>query len=480
MTELPRLGGKVRQLRRRQGVTQKRLAQALGISASYLNLIEHNKRPLSASMLIRLAHHFQVDLTAFSSDTDAELGSAMMEVFSDPLFDPYELSGAEVRDLATEHPTLSRAVQSLFQAYQASQQHAESLAERLADGNDAAFVTASRTPAEEVSDFVQRNDNYFHALEEGAEDIQRLARLGTGERDLYGGVMHYLKKNHEVETTILTVREMGGALRYFDPDRRTLFLSEVLRRGSRNFQLCHQLGLILMGDVIETLTADPKLTSDDARRLCRLILANYFASAVLMPYERFLNAARAERYDIELLGNRFRTSFEQVCHRLTSLRRPDVEGIPFHFVRVDIAGNISKRFSASGMRFARYSGACPLWNVYASFMTPGTIRTQVSRMPDGTTFFDVARTIRKDSGRFRARHSLQAINIGCEIERAKELVYADGVDLDNAEAAVPIGTTCRLCERNDCAQRAFASLQRPLRLNENWRGITFYAPGPDA
>ena len=199
-----------------------------------------------------------------------------------------------------------------------------------------------------------------------------------------------------------------------------------------------------------------------------------------MPYERFLTAARSERYDIELLGSRFRTSFEQVCHRLTSLRRPGSEGIPFHFVRVDIAGNISKRFSVSGMRFARYSGACPLWNVYGAFLTPGTVKTQVSRLPDGTTFFDVARTIEKDAGRYRARHTLQAINLGCEIEYARELVYADGLDLEQADAAVPIGITCRLCERTDCAQRAFASLQRPLHLSENWRGVTFYAPDPDA
>ncbi len=477
MTENTRLGAKVRQLRRRQGLTQKQLANTLAISPSYLNLIEHNKRPLSAPMLIKLAQHFQLDLAAFASDHDAELVNSMMEVFGDPLFDPHELSGEEVREIAGAHPAIARAIQNLFQAYQASRQQAETLAQRFAEDVDA--VSGSRTPAEEVSDFVQRHENHFPEIEEVAEDIQRQARLGIGERDLYGAVMDYLKRYHDVETKILTLREMDGAFRRYDPESRTLYLSEVLRRGSRNFQLCHQLGLILMSETFNRLVSVPQLTNEDSRRLGRLVLANYFAASVLMPYERFLNAARSERYDIELLGNRFRTSFEQVCHRLTSLRRPGNEGIPFHFVRVDIAGNISKRFSASGMRFARYSGACSLWNVYASFLTPGIVRTQVSRLPEGTTFFDVARTIKKDSGRYRARHSLQAINLGCEIEYAQELIYADGLDLENADAAVPIGITCRLCERTDCGQRAFASLQRPLHVSENWRGASFYSPVPE-
>lgn len=480
MTENPRLGSRVRQLRRRRGLTQRQLASALAISPSYLNLIEHNKRALSAPMLIRLAQYFQVDINAFATDADAELASSMMEIFGEPLFDPYELAGDEVREIATDHPAVARAIQGLFQAYQASREEVESLAERLSDGGDPGVISSSRTPAEEVTDFVQRHDNHFPDLERAAEDIQRLARLGIGERDLYGAVMTFLRKSHDIKVRILTVREMDGALRRYSPESRTLDLSEVLRRGSRNFQLCHQLGQIFAGDIIERLSDDPQLTSEEARRLCRLTLANYFAAATLMPYERFLNAARGERYDIELLGNRFRTSFEQVCQRLTSLRRPGNEGVPFHFVRADIAGNISKRFSASGMRFARYTGACALWNVYASFLTPGTLRTQVSSMPDGRTFFDVARTIRKDSGRYRARHSLQAINLGCEIDRARELIYADGVDIENAEAAVPIGTTCRLCERESCAQRAFASLQRPLHLSENWRGVSFYSPTPDA
>jgi predicted transcriptional regulator len=195
-----------------------------------------------------------------------------------------------------------------------------------------------------------------------------------------------------------------------------------------------------------------------------------------MPYESFLEAARSERYDIVILSNRFRTSFEQVCHRLTTLHRPGAEGVPFHFVRIDVAGNISKRFSATGFRFARFSGACPRWNVFAAFLTPGMIRTQLSQMPDGSMYFWVARTIRKDAAGYRAPHTVFAVGIGCDVRDARKLVYADGVNVESRETAVPVGVTCRLCDRMDCEQRAFPSLQHPLKLDEHVRGISFYAP----
>jgi predicted transcriptional regulator len=195
-----------------------------------------------------------------------------------------------------------------------------------------------------------------------------------------------------------------------------------------------------------------------------------------MPYRRFQAAAEAERYDIELIGNRFRTSFEQVCHRLTTLRRPGAEGVPFHFIRVDLAGNISKRFSASGIRFARFGSGCAKWNVYAAMMSPGIIRRQVSVMPDGTTFFCVARTLRKGRGGYNAPHPVLGVGLGCSIEHAPRLVYADGIDLEAAAAAgIEIGTACRTCERERCAQRAFPSLHRPIRLSEDVRGVSFFA-----
>src|SRR5262249_29828206 len=262
----------------------------------------------------------------------------------------------------------------------------------------------------------------------------------------------YLKDAHRIDVVITTVESDPTAVRRFDPEDRRLFVSEVLPPRSRNFQLAHQIGLLTLAPVFESIVESEHLTTADSVTLCRVAPANYFAGAVLMPYDRFRESAEAVRYDVELLGHRFRTSFEQVCHRLTTLQRPGREGVPFHLIRVDIAGNISKRFSASGIRFARFSGACPRWNVHKAFMTPQTVRTQVSQMADGATYFSVARTIRKARAGYGSPHTLLAIELGSDVRHARRLVYADGVDLESPEATVPIGVTCRLCERLECGQ----------------------------
>src|SRR5258708_32547195 len=195
-----------------------------------------------------------------------------------------------------------------------------------------------------------------------------------------------------------------------------------------------------------------------------------------MPYDDFPGTAEEMRYDIELLQHHYIASWEQVCHRLTTLRRPGASGVPFHFVRVDIAGNISKRFSGTGIRFARFSGSCPRWDVHAAFLTPGRVRTQLSKMPDGTAYFCVARTIRKSYGGYASGDSLMAVGIGCPVREARKLVYADGHDLENLDAAVPIGTTCRLCERLDCDQRAFPPLQHGFSVRDDVPGRPFIVP----
>lgn len=472
MQDTAHLGAKVRVLRRQRSMTQAELAGRLGISPSYLNLIEHGRRSVSAPLLIRLAQIFDLDLKALSEENHARAIADLMEVFGDPMFEPHDVTTAEVRDLAAASPTAARAVVALYRAYRAAREASDTLAATLSDG-DLEGIDSSHLPTEEVSDLVQRHGNHFPELEAGAEELFLAARIDREALDV--GLVKHLG---ELGVTVRIARtaEMQGAVRRYDPDQRVLYLSEVLRRGSRNFQLAYQVGLLTQAATLDRLAADPHLTSEASRALARVALANYFAGAILMPYRPFLEAARSERYDLELLGHRFRASFEQTCHRLTTLRRPGAEGVPFHLVRVDIAGNISKRFSASGLRFARFSGACPRWNVFEAFTTPGMLRTQLSQMPDGATYFWVARTVSRDGGGFHAPRSVLAIAIGCEASRARELVYADPVNLASREAVVPVGVTCRLCERMDCEQRAFPPLQHPLKVNANVRGVSFYAP----
>jgi predicted transcriptional regulator/DNA-binding XRE family transcriptional regulator len=474
--EAVHLGAKVRALRRQRGMTQAQLADRLGISASYLNLIEHSRRTLSAQLLIRLAEIFELDLRSLSADQHQRSVADLMEVFGDPIFESHDVTTAEVRDLVASSPTAARAVFTLYQAYRAAREAADTLTAKLSDG-DLEGVDSSHLPTEEVSDLLQRHGNHFPELEEGAEALWRDAKL---DREwLYTRLVEYLRELG-VEVRIARTSELGSAVRRYDPEAKVLWLSEVLRRGSRNFQLAYQVGLLTQAAVLDQIAATPQLTSPSARALARVTLANYFAGAVIMPYGPFLEAARQERYDLDLLGHRFRASFEQTCHRLTTLRRPGAEGVPFHMVRVDIAGNISKRFSASGLRFARFAGACPRWNVFEAFTTPGMIRVQLSQMPDGATYFWVARTVSREGAGYLSPRSVLALAIGCEVSHAKELVYAEGVNLESQEAVVPVGLTCRLCERMSCEQRAFPPLQHPLEVNENVRGVSFYAPVAEA
>jgi predicted transcriptional regulator/transcriptional regulator with XRE-family HTH domain len=467
------LGLKVRALRQRAGMTQAALAERLGISPSYLNLIEHDRRALSAALLIRLAQVLDLDIKAIASASDAKLTTDLLEVFGDPLFESAAPPEAELRELAVSNPDMARAIVQLHHAYTAAHASARTLATAVLDRPDVPGMERAGLSSEQVTDFLQVHRNHFAELESEAERVWHDGHL---EGDLFGALVAYLQKRHKVSVRVLKIGDMEGAVRRYDPKAREMQLSEVLRRGSRNFQLAYQICLLEGSDLLDRLVRHPALPSDDARLLGRVTLANYFAAAVLMPYEGFLRASEEERCDLDLLQHRFRANFEQVCHRLCSLQRPGKEGVPFFMVRTDRAGNISKKFSANAVRFPRFGGLCPLHNVHAAFLQPNVLRVQISRLLDGTMFVSVARTIRKHRGGYHAPEILYAIELGCEIEAARRLVYTDGMNLDKPAGVIPVGVTCRLCERMDCRARAFPAIQKPLEVNENVRGASFYAP----
>ena len=463
MVKGPKLGARVRSLRRDRKLTQVELARRLEISASYLNLIEHDQRSLTAPLLLRVAREFGLDLSDFSADPDDELVADVSEVLADPIFGDDRPDFAAVEELVGAAPALGQGLIRAYRAYREAQHSADSLASQIYDGHQRGTVRDSPLNSEEVSDFIQRQGNYFGELEELAEHLR--AGLGVSVEDgvavsltreqLLPALARYLEERHGVTLRL----QSTTVLREYDPQGRTLCLSEGMPPHSRVFQTLSQLALIEHGSVLDRIASDGGLTNPASRDLGRNVLANYFAGAVMMPYPAFLSAVRKERYDVELLSHRFGASFEQVCHRLTCLHRPGHEGVPFHMIRVDLAGNISKRFSASGIRFARFAGACPRWNVFSAFLAPGTLRVQISTMPDGEAYFCVARTVPKGRGGYHTPHTIQAIGLGCRIEFARELVYSDGVDLEDLDGAAPIGITCRLCERSDCEQRAFPPIR---------------------
>jgi predicted transcriptional regulator/transcriptional regulator with XRE-family HTH domain len=471
---LKNLGSKVRGQRRSRSLTQVELARRLGISPSYLNLIEHNQRPLTAELLIKLAKEFKLDFNDFVSETEERLAADLMELFADPIFDEHPLNSAEVRELAGQSPNLARGILALYRAYSTSRDNAQDLAGRMYDEQEVPGGSATVLPSEAINDFIQRRMNHFPEIEEAALSFVDEAKLEMGGR--FAGMAKWLAAQG-ISVVVGRVGQEEGEMRRYDPVHKRVFLSDALAPHSRNFQLAAQLALIRNRDLLDHLSEDPNLGDEVARGLARVVLANYFAGAVLMPYEAFLSSAEAMRYDIELLGHRFGTGFEQVCHRLTSLRRRGREGIPFHMIRVDLAGNISKRFSASGIRFARFSGACPRWNVFSAFQTPGRIRVQISQMPGQEVFFCMARTVPKGSGGYHTPHTVQALGLGCQVQYARQMVYSDGVDLESLQGVQPVGVTCRLCERRDCDQRVLPNLRTQLRVDENVRRSSFFADG---
>lgn len=472
------LGKRIRALRLRAGISQADLARRLGISSSYLNLLEHDRRPVTTALLLELARVLDVDVRALGAGADPDLLGALTEIFSDPLFEEHPLTARELGAFVDTSPDVARAVVALHRAWANTRASLEAFAERvLDDGQELGSLDRTRLSSEQVSSFIERRGNYFPSLEAAAERL--LDAAGGDDEDLFARLAGHLQRAHGVRVRVLTVAEMRGAVRRFDAERRELRLSEMLRRGSRNFQLAVQIGLLECAAEIAELVLDPQLTSDESRSLARVALAGYFAGAVLMPYAAFHRAAEAERYDIELLGHRFRAGWEQVCHRLTTLRRPGAEGVQFYMLRVDLAGNITKRFSAAGIRFPRFSGLCSLWNVHAAFLQPGRIRVQLSRLPNGHRVLAVARTVQRHTGSYRRLEAPYAVGIGCDAADAHRLVYADGLDLANEQAAVPIGITCRLCERTDCTARAVPSLGGTLTIDERVRGMSFFAPVPE-
>ena len=463
-------GTRIRRLRRELNLTQIQMADDLGISTSYLNLVERNQRPLSAQLLLRLADAYDINLKELSGDDDSQAAASLKEVFSDPIFEGLNLSNHELTDLVGASPSAAQSVVTLYRAYREAQANNSAMAEQLANQDGSAQTGALRFPIEEVRDFFHDTNNHFPELENAAETLW--ADAGLTLDDLYFGLRDHLRAAHDISVRIMPIDALPGATWRLDRHSRRLFLSEILSPQSRCFQVALQAGLLGYRNLLDEMVERTGLVGEEAQQLCRLGLANYLAGAVTMPYELFQSAAEKLRYDIELLGQRFSASYEQISHRLTTLQRPGAKGVPFFFLRVDHAGNISKRFSASGFHFARFGGTCPRWAINEAFRTPEKVITQLVEMEDGANYFTISRTVRGMGAGYHMPEQQLAVGIGCKTDYARQLVYADGLDLNERSAVVPIGVNCRLCMRSECNQRANPPLNRKVAVAENYRGVT--------
>jgi XRE family transcriptional regulator, fatty acid utilization regulator len=455
-------GVKLREIRTRLGLTQADYAAKLGVSLSYLNQMENNHRPLSARVLLSLAEQFGVDVTEMSKGSSERMVADLREALADPVFDSMPPLG-DIQLVASNAPNFAHAFLALHRAHRQSQERLAQLNEALGREDSA----LAPLPWEEVRDFFHYCDNYIDAIDRAAE---RFASAIPSSRRR-AALADWLEAQHQITVRMSTETEM----RRFDPASRTLSLSATAPPATQVFQILHQVALLVHDDLLEATLDLARFGTPAARAICKTGLANYFAGAAMLPYDRFLNRAQALRHDLEALAGEFGASIEQVGQRLSTLQRIGAKGVPFFFVRVDQAGTITKRHSATRLQFARFGGSCPLWNVHSAFGMPGRFLRQLAETPDGVRYFCLARDIVKPGGRFQAPVRRYAIGLGCEITHASALVYADGLDLRNDAAYEPIGISCRICPRRSCAQRSIPPMEAPLTVDPSERGLLPYS-----
>ena len=463
-------GGRVRAGRQRQGLTQRELAGQLEISVSYLNQIENNQRPLTAPLMLALSEKFGLDLSELLSDRADRLLADLREATADPVFGDTAPGLIELKSLATGAPDTARALLRLYEAWRKS-------GERLASV-DAAMAGAPagglQTTYEEVRDFFHYADNYIDRLDTAAEALAE--QIGAALHGRIERLAAHIESRHGIAVTFEEL-ERPEALRRYDRERGVIGLNARLAPATLYFQLAAQLALIAEAEPIEAIIAAARFKTREAEAICRLGLANYYAGALQMPYGAFLAAAGETAYDIEQLGFRFGASLEQVGHRLSTMQRPKARGVPFFFARVDAAGTITKRHSATPLQFPRFGGACPLWNVHRAFEEHGRIGRQLAETPDGNRYLCLAWSEEKRTGGFRGPVRRYAYALGCEIAHAGKLTYAADLDLNRPAAYDPIGISCRICPRSDCLQRSVPPLDARLEIDVDRRDVVPYRLG---
>ncbi|MFN3521660.1 MAG: short-chain fatty acyl-CoA regulator family protein [Phenylobacterium sp.] len=464
------LGARLKRLRRDLGLTQTRMAEDLGVSPSYLNLLERNQRPVTAQVLLRLAEAYDLDLKSLAGDPESTGATGLTEVFSDQMFRDLGIARHELAEVAESAPIVSEAIVRLYRAYLDQRRLTDlgAIGRPEEGGSPAASVV---TPSDWVRDYIQAQKNHFPELEDVAEEM--LQDMAPEPQGFAAAARERLATRHGIQVRVVPMDVLPESVRRFDHHRRRLFLSEVLTGAGRSFSLAYQLAVLEHGSLLDVLADRAGPPDRPTRNLVKVSLANYLAAALMMPYAAFHEAAERTAYDIELIRARFGVSYEQACHRLTTLSRPGARGVPFFMLRLDSAGNISKRYAGANFPFSRFGGTCPRWNIHSSFRTPGRIVTQIVETPDGQRYFTVSRTVSRIATPYAGDDSELAIGLGCELKFAERLVYSRGIDLRDP-AVTAIGPACRICERPACPQRAAEPINRTLMVDDFTKSITPY------
>ncbi len=465
-----KIGPKIKAFRRQLGLQANKLSEQLGISPSYLNLIESGKRKIDGDLLLKVCEELKIELTDLTNKSDLNLANNLSELLGDELFEDLDILGPEVQDLVNTNPKIARALIKLGDNYKQKGQEivskVENISGKIIDGRKTSF------PGEVVSDFLQENKNYFSKLEKFADDI--FNRIQINNRATYMSLCDFLKTEYGVKVKDVLPEDGKPFSKIYYKSQKELHLSDYVALETKKLYAAAQIAQEGAMVVIENYLSEFKFPSEESKKLTKVALLNYCGAAILMPYKLFHQECMKQKYDLELLQNTFACTFEQIAHRVTCLQDPKLPGIPFHFLRVDVAGNISKRFSLSGIEIPRYGGACPRWNVYSAFSRPGVIQAAVSKMSNGEKYVCIARTVEKGVGRYGKKKSILSIGLGCQAKYAKDFVYTENLDLNDKKTEIPIGVSCRTCDRLDCSQRAFPPLHKKFDVDINNRGVSVY------
>lgn len=463
-------GPRIRRIRNDLELTQAAMAEALGISASYLNLIERNQRPLTVQLMMQLSSVYGINADQLANPNDAMVG-ALKEVFADPLLADEVPNADELVEFADATPNVASAFVKLYRAYSERAQRLSDLTGVFArEGSAGASLAMKQLPADEVHDVLAARPNHFPDIEEEAESFLKL--LDGGE-DLSAGLREWLRAQHGIVVRTLPISAMPDLRRRYDRHSQRLFLSERLSPFDQLREIAYEAALLRMQVAIGAAIQELKLTSDEARRIARFELGRYAAHALMMPYQRFLEAAQRARYDIDVLRSRFGVSFEQAANRLTMLNMPGKSGIPFFMLEIDQAGNRFRRAGAQGFPQVRFGGQCPKLAIYAAFTQPGQIFTEKVELPDGAEFMVVARTLEGPQAAFNERVRRTAMLLGCDAGFAADTIYGTTLEGGGVPATL-VGPACRLCDRKGCLSRAEPPVTRPLGLDEMVTGLSAF------
>ncbi|MCY4304043.1 MAG: short-chain fatty acyl-CoA regulator family protein [Aestuariivita sp.] len=461
------IGPQLRRLRRDAKETQAQMARKLGISTSYVNLLEKNERSVSVPVLLKLIEIYGVDWRDIAQDDNTAQLADLKAALQDPLFVSEQPDIIQLRSALSHSPDLASSFLRLHRAYQAVTDQLMAVAE--AGGTEVGRPNPS--PETAVHTFFRERRNYFPELETKAAEFWEGQTIAPD--DIYTALKARLLEKFKIKVVIISVEDMSGALRDYSEFQRIVRLSEALDHPNRVFQLVHVCCLIEQQVTLDKILSSSGVIDNRRKTRCRVELANYFAAAVLMPYDNFLHEAISKKYDFARLSAQFGVSFEQACHRATTLQKSGAQGVPFFFFRIDKAGNVTKRFNATDFHLAEYGGACPRLDVHASFRTPEQILTQFVQMPDSSRFFVFSRTVARPVTSRHEQDLSLAIAMGCSIEHIGAIGYAEGFEM-TLERTTPIGINCRICPRKNCDQRAYSATILTDPLDARKRGATSY------